>query len=594
MGEQLLSILIIDDDEDDVLIARDLLGDIVGTSYRVDWSYDYQEALGKLLSNEADACLLDYRLGSRTGLELLREAVAGGCEIPIIFLTGQSDREIDLEAMEAGASDYLVKSQLNAPLLERSIRYAIERARSERRLAHLAQYDHLTGLPNRSLLQDRLSQSLALAMRQKQSLAVLFLDLDRFKIINDTLGHSAGDTLLKSVAERLSYCLDMNETGLAQGGGYLREIADRLSNNLRRSDTVARLGGDEFVVVLSSIAREEDAALVARRILGEIRRPIRLGDREIYMTASIGISLAPTDGTSVEDLIRHADVAMYQAKEHGGNTYQFFSKEMNERALDRLNFESRLLRGLENREFHLHYQPKFSVRTGQISGMEALLRWTPEDGPPVSPAKFIPILEEIGMIETVGTWVLSQACRDLHAWMASGCPAIPVAVNISGAQMKKKDFVDTVAGVLRETLIEPELLELELTESILMHNVDETVRTLKQLTRLGVSVSIDDFGTGYSSLSYLKNFPVKKLKIDSSFIRNIGKDKGDEAIAKSIVDLAKHLGMSVVAEGIETLEQLDFVRRLQCEEAQGFHLGKPAPLEQLLSICREVKDSRSG
>ncbi|GAB4180930.1 MAG: hypothetical protein Kow00100_22750 [Geothermobacteraceae bacterium] len=588
MGEQLFHILIVDDDEDDVLIARDLLEEVVGTSYQVEWLADYDRALAALLAGEADACLLDYRLGARTGLDLLREARAGSCEMPIIVLTGQNDREIDLEAMEAGASDYLVKSQLNAPLLERSIRYAIERARSEKRLAELAQFDHLTGLPNRVLLQDRLEQSLALARRNGQTLAVLFLDLDRFKIINDTLGHAAGDRLLQSVAERLNACLEPAEEAVLEHKACLMRVAERLRGNLRRSDTVARLGGDEFVVVLSSIVREDDAALVARRILAEVRKPIALDEREIYTTASIGIALFPGDAQSVEDLIRLADVAMYQAKDGGGDRYQFFSREMNEKAFERLTLENRLRHGWQAREFVLNYQPKFRLDTLRVSGVEALLRWLPVDGPAVSPGKFIPVLEEIGLIDQVGAWVLNQACSDLNLWMAAGHDPVPVAVNVSGAQLKKTGFVELVRAILEENRIDPRLLELELTESILMADVERAVKTLAGLAELGVAVSIDDFGTGYSSLSYLKNFPVAKLKIDRSFIANVGCDRGDEAIARSVVDLARHFGMSVVAEGIETRQQLDFVRALGCEEGQGFLLGRPKPLRELLKVGSQV------
>ncbi|ALC16759.1 diguanylate cyclase [Desulfuromonas soudanensis] len=547
-----LKILLVDDDEDDFLITRDLLEEIEGVRFDLEWVSTYDEGVQRAEAGEHQVYLCDYRLGERDGLELLRELIGRGCKAPIILLTGQGDREVDVEAMKAGAADYLVKGQLTAPLLDRSIRYSLEHCRSEQKLAYLAEFDTLTGLPNRMLFMDRLHQALAQAHREDKMLGLLFLDLDRFKIINDTLGHSVGDALLKTVAERLSEAV-------------------------RASDTVARLGGDEFVAILSGLEDTKGASLVAGRILKAMARPFLLDQHEVFISASIGIALFPFDAGDVEGLIKHADSAMYQAKSSGGNTFKFYSMEMNAKAMERLTLESSLHRAQEREEFVLHYQPQFEVVTGKLVGMEALLRWQPPAKELVPPGEFISLLEENGLIVSVGEWVLRTACEQIRDWEKAGFRTVPVAVNLSGRQLRQPGFCSVVGRILKETGVSAGSLVLELTESIMMQYMKKNIEILREFKEMGIGLAIDDFGTGYSSLSCLKYFPLDWLKIDRSFIAQLHLNQGDEAISRAIIAMAHSLGMRVIAEGVETEDQMQFLRDNRCDEVQGFYLGRPLP-----------------
>lgn len=383
-----------------------------------------------------------------------------------------------------------------------------------------------------------------------------FLDLDRFKAINDTLGHSIGDLLLQSVAERLKACI-------------------------RSSDTVARLGGDEFVVVLPDLREgAHAAATVAQKILKSISNPFVIRDTELHTTASIGISLSPDDGIANEDLIANADVAMYRAKESGRNNFHFFAPEMNDSAYERLAMENNLRRALERQEFVLYYQPQVNSETGRIIGAEALVRWRRQGMGLVPPGMFIPIAEESGLIVAIGEWVLQEACRQNNAWQQEGFSPIPVAVNLSAVQFRQKNLTDLVANALQETGLDPRWLELEITESGIMQNAEAAVNTLHSLKQMGLKLSIDDFGTGYSSLSYLKRFPLDKLKIDQSFVRDITTNPDDAAIVTAIIGMAKSLKLRVIAEGVETKGHLDFLTSNGCVEIQGYYFGKPVPADE--------------
>jgi len=552
MTDLRLKILLVDDDEDDFFITRDLLDEIEGTRFDLEWVSTFEEGVQRAITQEHQVYLCDYRLGERDGLELLRELVGRGCKAPIILLTGQGDREVDVEAMKAGAADYLVKGQLTAPLLDRSIRYSIAHCLSEQKLAYLAEYDTLTGLPNRMLFTDRLQQAQAQATREDKMLGLLFLDLDRFKVINDTLGHSVGDLLLKSVAERLG-------------------------NSVRASDTVARLGGDEFVAILPGLDDAQSASMVAGRILKAIARPFLLDQHEVFIAASIGIALFPFDAGDVEGLIKHADSAMYQAKSCGGNTYKYYSMEMNAQAMERLSLESRLHRAQEREEFVLHYQPQFEVATGKLVGMEALLRWQPPGQELVPPGKFISLLEENGLIVSVGEWVLRTACEQSRDWEKAGYRTVPIAVNLSGRQLRQPGFCAGVGRILRDSGVAAGALVLELTESIMMQYMKKNIEILREFKEMGIGLAIDDFGTGYSSLSCLKYFPLDWLKIDRSFIAQLHLNQGDEAISRAIIAMAHSLGMKVIAEGVEREEQMQFLRDNKCDEVQGFYLGRPLP-----------------
>jgi diguanylate cyclase (GGDEF)-like protein/PAS domain S-box-containing protein len=436
---------------------------------------------------------------------------------------------------------------------------ALHRLDSEARLAYLAQFDPLTGLPNRTLLADRFGLLVMQARRRGASLGVLFIDLDDFKMVNDTQGHAAGDELLK-------------------------ETARRLQAAVRDGDTVARISGDEFAVIVSDLARADDAALVAQKILERLAAPFHIQGQEAVVTASIGIATFPADGDNAEALLGAADAAMYRAKQAGRNAFQFFTADINLRTRARALLGTELRRALERREFTLHYQPKIDLATGRPCGAEALLRWQHPERGPVAPAEFIPVLEETGLIVPVGEWVLRKACEDLKAWQQAGMPAMPVAVNLSARQFRQHDLDERIRSIVTEARIDPALVELEITESQLMHDPDHAVRVLERLGDFGLRIAIDDFGTGYSSLSYLTRFPLASLKIDRSFVADVLNDQADATIVRTIVDMAHTLGFTVIAEGVELDSQAAFLRKLGCEQAQGFLFARPMPAPDFTAL----------
>jgi diguanylate cyclase (GGDEF)-like protein/PAS domain S-box-containing protein len=429
----------------------------------------------------------------------------------------------------------------------------IQRKQAEEKVLHLAQFDTVTGLPNRYLFNDRLVVMLTQAQRNHWALGILFVDLDRFKAVNDTLGHAAGDLLLRLVAARLRECV-------------------------RPSDIVGRLSGDEFALVLANLAKVDDAGLVAQKIVGALAAPFDLGGHQTYISASIGIALYPNDGGDAATLVRNADTAMYRAKEQGRNGYRFYLPEMNERLRQRLEREAQLRGALERDEYRLHYQPKVSLRTGAISGFEALLRWE-HGGRLVPPVEFIPILEYTGLIVPVGEWVVRSVCQQIKRWEKQRLAVQPVAINLSARQFQRTNLVEAIGRIVRETGVAPGLLELELTETLLMSDAEEAVDTLRKLKALGARIAVDDFGTGYSSLAYLKRFPLDALKIDRTFVRDAVTDPDDAAITLSIINLAHSLKLNVVAEGVETEGQLQFLRTHGCDEMQGFYFSRPLPVE---------------
>jgi diguanylate cyclase (GGDEF)-like protein/PAS domain S-box-containing protein len=442
-----------------------------------------------------------------------------------------------------------------------------ERKEREERVRHLAHHDALTGLPNRVLLTDRIAQTIALAQRNETLAAVMFLDLDRFKNVNDSLGHSAGDKLLQ-------------------------EVAARLKSAMRGSDTVARLGGDEFVIVMPDAADQAAIAVAARKVLEAVGRPYSVDGHELVSTPSLGIAVYPADGGDVETLLRNADAAMYHAKESGRNNYQFFTQDMNARAVERLSLERSLRRALERDELRLHFQPQYEVATGSIVGVEALIRWEhPEQGL-ISPGRFMPFAEESGLILPIGAWVLERACWQNCEWQRQGLPAVRMSVNISALQFRQAGFADTVRHALEKSGLDARFLELEVTESVIMHEAERVTDTLAELKRMGLELAIDDFGTGYSSLSYLKRFPIDRLKIDQSFVRDIQSDGEDAAIIGAIIGLTRNLGLRTIAEGVETPEQLAFLREQGCDEVQGYLLSRPVPPEACAQLLKDGKGTQ--
>ena len=432
------------------------------------------------------------------------------------------------------------------------------RAMSQK-MSHLAQYDYLTDLPNRLLLNDRLSQAISVARRHHQQLAVLFADVDRFKHVNDSLGHLIGDKLLLSIAERLVACV-------------------------RSSDTVSRQGGDEFVILLSSVAHAEDAALGAQKILTVLGMPHRVEDHDLQISMSVGIGIYPDDGTDAETLVKNADIAMLNAKDNGRNNYQFFKPTMNVHGLERQSIESGLRHALDRGEFVLHYQPKMDLITETLTGAEALIRWRRPEREFVLPQEFIPIAEQCGYIVPIGRWVLREACLQRRTWLDANLAPIPIAINISAVELRSTNFVEHVREILEETGLEPHYLEFELTETAFMQDPQPTIAVLRALKDMGIQLTLDDFGTGYSSLCYLKRFPIDALKIDKSFVRGLCTDAGDAKLVSAVINLGRSFNLQVIAEGVETRAQFIALQRQNCAEGQGYYFQKPIAADEFAKL----------
>ena len=436
------------------------------------------------------------------------------------------------------------------------IRDITERKAAEQQIEYQAYHDALTGLANRRLFQEHLSLALALAQRQERLVAVLFLDLDHFKLVNDSLGHSVGDAML-------------------------RQVAQRLKSAVREGDTVARVGGDEFTIVLQEVAHRSDAAVVANKVLEAVAAPLEVNGHRLYVTTSIGITVFPEDGQDAETLLKNADAAMYRAKDEGRNTYQMSTQELSRSTEERMTLENGLHRAIEQGEFEIWYQPQIDLATNDVVGMEALLRWKHASRGIIRPADFIGVAEERGMIVVIGEWVIREACREVRRLHDAGRDGFRVAVNISARQFRDANLLATIESAIAESGIEPRCLELEITETVAMENVLLTMTTLAALRKTGVTIAIDDFGTGHSSLSYLKRFPIDALKIDRAFVLDLPDGFEDAAIVKSVIQLAQGLNLRVVAEGVETAEQLDFLRAHGCHEVQGFYFAEPVPAPEL-------------
>jgi diguanylate cyclase (GGDEF)-like protein/PAS domain S-box-containing protein len=503
-----------------------------------------------LLAEGADLVLGAAPSLPRGGLDSLESADAAICHrLPILAGDGRALGAFVLHCpagKEAGPGEIRV-----IETARRLAVVAIEQRQLVDQLAYQALHDTLTGLPNRSLLEQRLDRTLAEARRHNWQLAVLFIDLDRFKQINDTLGHALGDQVLQQVARRLEGCL-------------------------RKSDCLARMGGDEFTVLLTELADSRDALRVAEKLLAAFEEPFAVEGRDLFLSCSIGISLYPRDGKDAVTLQRKADTAMYRAKNHGKNSCEFYAAEFGAAALERLEIENALRRALDNQELRLYYQPQVDAG-GKLAGFEALLAWNHPKLGLTSPAQFIPVAEESGMIVPIGSWVLTEACRQSALWQHSGCPRVRVAVNVSATQFSRTDFTETVAEALSASSLDPSLLELELTEGVVVRNLEESIRQMARLRALGVGISIDDFGTGYSSLSYLRRLPIDALKIDRSFLQEIDREPATIPLVKAIVALAHNLHLTVVAEGVESRGQLDALRDVGCDLFQGYLLGEPVP-----------------
>lgn len=574
MSTNPIRVLLFEDDPDDVDLLRELLDEEKQHLFHLEIASRVQDGIELLSQNVVDVILLDLSLPDSNGLETFEKIKSHSEGIPTIVLTGNYDGALALKAVQKGAQDYLVKGQVESALLVRSIRYAIERNRLLQQLnkarevdRHMAYHDKLTNLPNRELFHDRLKQAILKAKRHGHRVAVLFVDLDRFKPINDSLGHTAGDWLLRGVAKRLRKCI-------------------------RETDSVARLGGDEFTIVVEHITQMQDAAKVAQKLLDHLSAPFAVEGNEIKVTASIGISLYPDDGSHMNSLIKNADIAMYRAKREGNNIYQFYNESVDSMAFERWELEISLRKAIENGELVMFYQPQVDLKHNKIIGLEALVRWQHPELGLLPPSKFIALAEESGLIVPIGEWALRVSCRQNKIWQELGFPPLRICVNLSPRQFRVMKLKESVSQVLEESGLDPNYLVLEITETNAMQNVDYTISTLKMLKDMGVKIAIDDFGTGYASLSYLKRFPLDILKVDRSFVNGLHTHHDDWAIVSAIVTMAHRLKLKVLAEGVENPEQLIYLRSLKCDEIQGFYFSRPVSaddLTEILKSCMELK-----
>jgi diguanylate cyclase (GGDEF)-like protein len=569
------AILIIDDD----VPIRQLLLEILSDSYACCEAESAEQALTALAKDHFDLVISDINMGGMSGLELVPHVHSISADSVVLMISGQSNIETAIEALRVGAFDYIMK-----PFDTRHVEAAVERALKQSSLLkekrrykdqleklltqrtaevnRLAYYDTLTGLPNRTLFEDRLDQAVAVSQRAGELLGILFISLDQLKKVNDTLGHLPGDLLMKQVAGRLTSCVP-------------------------KGDTVARFGGDEFAVMLTKVGGAKDVVEIIGSIRDALHPPFQLDGQELFATSSVGVSLFPHDGNETQSLLKNAGSALYRAKKSGADNYRFYTEDMNSKASKQFALETSLRHAIDNEEFVLHYQPRLAVDSLKITGVEALVRWQHPQLGLLSPAEFIPLAEDNGLILPIGEWVLRTACRQNREWQEKGFTPMRIGVNVSARQFQQQHLAEIVLEILEETGLAPNYLDLELTESSIMSNAQATIDVLTRLKGMGVTISIDDFGTGFSSLSYLKRLPIDALKIDQSFVRDLTTDPDDAALVMAIVTLAHNLRLQVVAEGVETEEQLRFLHLLRCDEVQGYFFSKPLPaagLERVLAL----------
>lgn len=557
-----MRILLVEDDSDDAeflhtCIAR--AGDRAVDIMRVDRIAAAVEALA---SEQFDVVLLDLHLPDATGSECVERIQQAQPEVPIVVLSGQGDEDYAVEILNRGVQDYLVKWEGGGRIILRSIRYAIERKRSEIKLNYLARYDSLTGIPNRQYLCDQLERAVTRAQRGRKKLGLLFLDLDRFKSVNDTLGHQLGDKLLCAVVERLK-------------------------SSIRAGDLLARLGGDEFAVLLEDVTGPLEVEAVARTLVACFVEPFDVGHRQVSVTASIGLTLYPVDNQDPLALLNNADIAMYQAKERGRNTFKFFTQSMHDEILRYHRLEADLKKAVAEEQFRLVYQPQFGLDDRRVHAVEALLRWDHPERGTLAPDEFITVAEESGYVVPIGLWTLEQACRQLREWQRAGLTPPRVAVNVAAMHFHQPGFRHQVKQTLLRYGIDPSLIELELTERSLMEDTDAVQACLRGLKETGVRLAIDDFGTGYSCLSYLRRFSIDVLKVDRSFVSDLDTNGDDQAICGTILSIAQQLGLDSVAEGIETERQLEFLTRHGCRYGQGFFFSPPLEPAELVGLLRD-------
>lgn len=543
-------VLLVEDNLIDAQLVRRLLRRVSGSYYRITHVRTLNDAILSAEEVTPDVILADLNLPDSRGTQTVTSLQTSYPNVPLVIVSAWEDEAISLRSVKAGAQDYLVKGHIDGSNLHRVIRYAVERKRTELELVRLAHYDQLTSLPNRTLLRERMEHAIARALRGGSGVATLVLDIDRFKEINDMLGHEIGDKLLI-------------------------EVSQRIRAAVRDQDTVARLGGDEFAVVLEGVSEAKEVLPVIERIVDSLAELTTIAGKSINSSTSVGIAMYPENGSNLSELLRAADLAMYQAKASGRGRFQFFADAMQEEAQSRHALEWALRRAVERREFELVYQPQVCLRTGQVIGVEALLRWMSPTRGRLTPYHFIAGLEEFGLINEVGEWVLETACEQVRRWHGMDFEPMRMSVNVSAQQFEDPMLIDKIRCALKETRLPPQFLEIEITESCLMADPAQAGALLREIREVGVRVAIDDFGTGYSSLTYLHDFPLNALKIDKNFVQSVESNDRGGPIANMIVGLGKNLGLDVIAEGVETEAQLDYLRKQGCDIAQGYLYARP-------------------
>ena len=555
--EKKVKILFIDRERSEYQLIAEVLSQVRHVEYELAWCDRLESALTKILSQEFDVALLNYYWGTANARDLLNAARVQACQTPIVVMTDEMETEVDREAIRAGAADYLVKGQINHQLLERTLRYAIERKRTEQHLTRLAHYDPLTDIPNRILFLDRLEHAIHLAERDNVSFTLMFVDLNGFKQVNDNFGHDAGDAIIRICAERLNACL-------------------------RRSDSVARIGGDEFTLLLQQIAINTDVAHLAEKVIKTIEQPADINGHEVVVGCSIGIAIYPQAGRDADTLLKHADMAMYKAKQDTGSSYRFFTEVMNQDVRRQLRLESDLRAALRQQQFVLHYVPRVEVSSGKVVALEAMLRWNKPGQGLVDASDFIATAEETGIINALGYWVIRQACNDLKLLQGCWDEPLMMAIKLSVRQFKDDNLVHEVARIFADNDIQPGDIEFEITETVFADNIELVSLCMRPLAFFGINFLLDSFGAGNSSLLHLQRLPISTVKIDLGFLQELNRSHTDKRLVSAMIALAHNLGKWVVAEGVETREQKEWLKEMGCDLMQGQYFASPKSYEDIL------------